>query len=293
MDKQATLHVECCLKPTSACRLSVIQEALRSFILELPSIEPLVAETKFSDFHNNELLSQHVSHITTELIIGTENNSFTITDAQLHLHVYQLNEDDGADPEMEDISGDQAVLFQQWTLPAKHLQGLWENLIYDENVKNRLLRYVSTAMQFSRLNVDPQIITWNRVVLLHGPPGTGKTSLCKALAHKLSIRLSEQYTYGKLIELNSHSLFSKWFSESGKLVTKAFDRIVELTEDEDAFVYVLIDEVESLTTARKTALSGAEPSDAIRVVNAVLTQLDRIRRCSNVLLLTTSNITEL
>lgn len=37
---------------------------------------------------------------------------------------------------------------------------------------------------------------------------------------------------------------------------------------------------------------GNEPSDAIRVVNAVLTQIDQIKRYSNVLILTTSNITE-
>ena len=51
------------------------------------------------------------------------------------------------------------------------------------------------------------------VICFAGPPGTGKTSLCKALAQKLSIVLSDRYKYGQLIEINSHSLFSKWFSE--------------------------------------------------------------------------------
>jgi SpoVK/Ycf46/Vps4 family AAA+-type ATPase len=49
------------------------------------------------------------------------------------------------------------------------------------------------------------------------------------------------------------------------------------------------DEVESLTAARKS--SSQEPSDAIRVVNAVLTQLDSIKNHNNVLIMATSNIT--
>lgn len=113
------------------------------------------------------------------------------------------------------------------------------------------------------------------------------------MAQKLAIRMSHRYpSGGTLIEINSHSLFSKWFSESGKLVMKLFKKIFEIVEDEESFVCVLMDEVESLTAARKSALSGSEPSDSIRVVNALLTQLDQLKRYKNVLILTTSNITE-
>jgi hypothetical protein len=42
------------------------------------------------------------------------------------------------------------------------------------------------------------------------------------------------------MEINAHSLFSKWFSESGKLVQRLFSSINELIEEEDTFVVVLI-----------------------------------------------------
>lgn len=64
-----------------------------------------------------------------------------------------------------------------------------------------------------------------------------------------------------------------------------FTKIYEMTEDEDCFVCVLIDEVESLTASR----SDADPGDAMRVVNVLLTQLDRLKTRRNVLIMTTSN----
>ena len=53
------------------------------------------------------------------------------------------------------------------------------------------------------------------------------------------------------MEVNAHSLFSKWFSESGKLVTKLFDKITEALQRDGVLFFILIDEVESLTSARK------------------------------------------
>lgn len=55
-----------------------------------------------------------------------------------------------------------------------------------------------------------------------------------------------------------------------------------MVEDQDSLVILLIDEVESLTAARKAAVSGSEPSDAVRVVNAVLTAIDSFRSAKNV-----------
>ncbi|KAL6559363.1 nucleolar component of the pachytene checkpoint [Orobanche gracilis] len=193
----------------------------------------------------------------------------------------------------EDISNDgQLASFNEWILPAKEFDGMWESLIYDSGLKQRLLRYAASALPFTEKGVNPfSCFMESDIILLHRPPGTGKTSLCKALAQKLSIRFSSRYSQSQLIEVNAHSLFSKWFSESGKLVAKLFSKIQEMVEDENNLVFVLIDEVESLAAARKAALSGSEPSDSIRVVNALLTQMDMLKSSPNVIVLTTSNIT--
>lgn len=79
-------------------------------------------------------------------------------------------------------------------------------------------------------------------------PKTFYPSLASVL--KLIIRLNPhmlttnikptRYPHSKLLEINSHSLFSRWFSESGKLVQRLFSNIMELVEDDDTFVVVLI-----------------------------------------------------
>lgn len=207
----------------------------------------------------------------------------------LQLYIYLLNEED-CEGETIQQDGDEVQIANHWLLPSKDFHGLWESLIYDDNLKYDLLSYMQTTMLFARKNVNVNLISCNRLILLHGPPGTGKTSLCKAMAQKLAIRMKGHYTHAHLVEINSHSLFSKWFSESGKLVQKVFDQIHELCQDRSSLVCVLVDEVESIAFARDS-ISNNEPTDSIRVVNAVLTQLDRIRRYPNVFVLATSNLT--
>lgn len=73
---------------------------------------------------------------------------------------------------------------------------------------------------------------------------------------------------------------------------KLFNHISEVADDSSCFVVLLIDEVESIASARSSANKSGEPGDAIRVVNSVLTSLDSLRRKPNVLILCTSNMLE-
>ncbi|KAK3579945.1 hypothetical protein CHS0354_020842 [Potamilus streckersoni] len=279
-------HVEVCLRPSSTVRASVIRERVHEHLYNCKHAYGDFSQTEFE----NSFLAEHVKSISLVDTDLTKNGRKTIDlqNATLQYHIFQLQEEGHG---VEELEEEDLAAASHWILPSKEFDGLWDSLVFDDDIKSKLLNYATTTLLFSDRKVDANVISWNKVVLLHGPPGTGKTSLCRALAQKLSIRLSDRYSYGQLIEINSHSLFSKWFSESGKLVMKMFQKIHELLDDKDALVFVLIDEVESLTAARKSAMSGSEPSDAIRVVNALLTQLDQIKRAENVMILTTSNLT--
>ncbi|KAL5544126.1 hypothetical protein UlMin_007910 [Ulmus minor] len=281
------VSVEVCQKPSSTARIEDVRLAVEK-MLEKRSLSyvdgPITVPV------DDSFLAENVERIhicdTDEWVQSHEVLLFWQVEPLVH--VFQLSEEGPC----EELSVDgQPSSFNEWSLPAKEFDGMWESLIYEPGLKKRLLRYAASALLFTEKGVNPFLVSWNRVVLLHGPPGTGKTSLCKALAQKLSIRFRSRYPQCQLIEVNAHSLFSKWFSESGKLVANLFLKIQEMVEDENNLVFVLIDEVESLAAARNSALSGSEPSDSIRVVNALLTQLDKLKSSPNVIIVTTSNIT--
>lgn len=202
-----------------------------------------------------------------------ENAAISFWQAELCLHAYRLS-DQGPEGDFLEGEEEQQCAAEQWELPNKLLHGFWDSIVVDESIKQMLLSYCSSSIQFSDARIDSDIISWNRMILIYGPPGTGKTTICKALAQKMYIRNSDKFSSGILLEVNSHSLFSKWFSESGKLVMKLFNHINEIAEDEECLVVVLIDEVESISSSRTSSSKSNEPGDAVRVVNAVLTSLE-------------------
>ncbi|KAI0663067.1 P-loop containing nucleoside triphosphate hydrolase protein [Cubamyces menziesii] len=284
------IHIEVRVAQNATSRFDTIRHAVHAYLTS--SLSHIYLPSTIQGWEDVPLLASSI-----EKIVAAESPcptaSLPIEQTALQIHVYQPTDSDAFE-ELTSGSGrgedEQIMAASVCELPSMSWEGLWESLIYSDDIKSKLLDYIYATVVFSDADVDFNVVSWNRVVLLHGPPGTGKTSLCRALAQKLSIRLSHRYSHARLLEINSHSLFSRWFSESGKLVQKLFSSITEMVEDEETFVIVLIDEVESLTAARAGAMAGTEPSDALRVVNALLTQLDKLKHRKNCLVMSTSNL---
>ncbi|KAB8265675.1 cytochrome C1 family-domain-containing protein [Aspergillus pseudonomiae] len=300
--QQPVLHVEARVKNngdgiiirTDLIREEVTKWLVANFVVlslgqEISSFEGL------SDSHAQAIDSVVVTECSGE---DMETGAYRLQQVELDVQAYQLRaplEQEGSQhtlPLEESMdSKDEDPKARVLSLPSRELDGLWESLQFDQPLKSMLLRAITRMVSYSSRKLNRWTINWNRLILLWGPPGTGKTSLCRGLTQKIAIRIGKHYPQSKLVEINAHSLGSKFFGESGKLVSKTFENIESLLEEEeDTFVCLIIDEIETLAARRERALGGNEPFDAVRAVNALLTGLDRLKTHANVVVICTSNL---
>lgn len=182
-------------------------------------------------------------------------------------------------------------------LPSKNFDQWWESLHYDYDLKEKMYAHATLSLQVSQLlSKSKHTIRKNNLFLLHGPPGTGKTTLCKALCQKIASRNWDLFGSGHsvtLVEASCSHIFSRWFGESTKNLDGIFSDIEQLLKHQQAskkFVCLLFDEVESLAFSRNQLLNTNETTDSVRVLNCLMTHLDNLKKYPNFILLCTSNL---
>nr|WP_315103200.1 CDC48 family AAA ATPase [uncultured Fretibacterium sp.] len=148
----------------------------------------------------------------------------------------------------------------------------WEDIGGLEDVKEELIQAVSWPLRhaevFERYSVQP-----TRGIMLHGPSGTGKTLLAKALAKESGVNF---------ISVKGPSLMSRYVGESERAIREVFR-----TARQAAPSILYFDEIESLIPIRGREAGGSAFTE--RVIGQFMSEMSGIEDLQGVVVLATTN----
>ena len=148
----------------------------------------------------------------------------------------------------------------------------WEDVGGLEEIKEELVQAVSWPLQhaevFERYAVQP-----TRGIMLHGPSGTGKTLLAKALAKESGVNF---------ISVKGPSLMSRYVGESERAIREVFR-----TARQAAPSILYFDEIESLIPVRGREAGGSAFTE--RVIGQFMSEMSGIEDLQGVVVLATTN----
>jgi len=170
-------------------------------------------------------------------------------------------------PETEIIIKDEAIDEEvdkgTTTISYEDIGGLGSQL---QKVREMIELPLKHPILFRTLGIDPP-----KGVLLHGPPGTGKTMIAKAVANETNAHFSS---------INGPEIISKYYGESEKQLREFFEEAAA-----QAPAIIFIDELDSIAPKREDVTGEVER----RVVAQLLTLMDGMQGRDNVVVIGATN----
>jgi transitional endoplasmic reticulum ATPase len=148
----------------------------------------------------------------------------------------------------------------------------WEDIGGLDNVKRELQEAVEWPMRFPEMykQLGHEV---PKGILLHGPSGTGKTLLAKAVATE---------SEANFISVKGPELMSRWVGESEKGIRDIFRKARQASP-----CVVFFDEIDSIAPVR--GLEGMGYASTERMVSQLLTEMDGVQEIHDVVILAATN----
>ena len=169
-------------------------------------------------------------------------------------------------PTMRKFDIERFVIMEKPTIKWSEVGGLKDQI---REIREVLELPLQKPKLFEKMGIEPP-----KGVLLHGPPGTGKTILAKAVAAS---------TNSTFIEIVGSELVQKFIGEGAKLVKEVFD-----LAREKAPSIIFIDEIDSLA-AKRIEVGTSGEREVQRTFMQLLAELDGFTNLSNVKLIGATN----
>lgn len=172
-------------------------------------------------------------------------------------------------------------------LPNADFAELWERIFLPTEIKEQLKAQVLLELTLRSKIPSRAAIPLHGIILLVGPPGTGKTSIAKGVASAAAEILKGAKV--NFIEVEPHALTSSALGKSQREIRRFLEEVVTEQANLGPLI-VLLDEVETLVADRTKMSLEANPIDVHRATDAMLAGLDNLAaKFPHLLFIATSN----